>query len=60
MLVSKGYGTSNAPPCLGPFSFSRPEPEPSDMAIEILYCGVCHTVLHQVRNEWGPMIAAGL
>jgi uncharacterized zinc-type alcohol dehydrogenase-like protein len=60
MLVSKGYGTLNAQSPLGPFSFGRREPGPNDIAVEILYCGVCHTDLHQVRNEWGgsryPMV----
>jgi alcohol dehydrogenase (NADP+) len=60
MLVSKGYGTPNAQSPLGPFAFSRREPGPNDIAVEILYCGVCHTDLHQVRNEWGgsryPMV----
>jgi uncharacterized zinc-type alcohol dehydrogenase-like protein len=37
---------------LAPFSIERREPLASDLAIEILYCGVCHSDLHQVRNEW--------
>jgi uncharacterized zinc-type alcohol dehydrogenase-like protein len=41
---------SNTP--LGPFSFNRRDPGASDVQIEILYCGVCHSDLHQARNEW--------
>jgi len=60
MPSSKGYGTHKATDPLAPISFSRREPLPSDIAIEILYCGVCHTDLHMARNEWGmslfPMV----
>jgi uncharacterized zinc-type alcohol dehydrogenase-like protein len=45
---------------LVPFSFERRELLPSDVQIEILFCGVCHSDLHQARNEWGgslyPMV----
>jgi uncharacterized zinc-type alcohol dehydrogenase-like protein len=37
---------------LAPFSLARRDPLPTDVAIEILYCGVCHSDLHQARNEW--------
>ena len=37
---------------LGPFTVPRRSPRPQDVQIEILYCGVCHSDLHQVRNEW--------
>ncbi|MBS1700465.1 MAG: NAD(P)-dependent alcohol dehydrogenase [Armatimonadetes bacterium] len=36
-----------------PWSFDRRTPRPGDVLIDILYCGVCHSDLHQVRNEWG-------
>ncbi len=41
---------SNSP--LAPHTISRREPLPSDVQIEILYCGVCHSDLHQARDEW--------
>lgn len=45
---------------LGPWNFERREVGPSDVQIEILYCGVCHSDIHQARNEWGgskfPMV----
>ena len=47
-----GYAASSAKPTLAPFSFQRREPGPRDIQIEILYCGVCHSDLHTVRNEW--------
>ena len=47
-----GYGAESAESPLAPFSFARREPLPQDVQIEILYCGVCHSDLHTVRNEW--------
>ena len=46
------YAASSASSPLAPFSFARREPLPEDVAIEILYCGVCHSDLHTARNEW--------
>ena len=53
MLPTKGFAASDAASALGPFQFERREPGPQDVQIEILYCGVCHSDIHQVRNEWG-------
>ena len=46
--------SSNAP--LGPLTITRREPLPSDVEIEILFCGVCHSDLHFARNEWGGTV----
>lgn len=46
------YGATSAKSPLAPFSFTRREPLPQDVQLEILYCGVCHSDLHTVRNEW--------
>ena len=56
MPQSKGYAAQNANSPLGPFNFSRREPGPTEIAIEILFCGVCHSDLHMARNEWGSSI----
>jgi len=56
MPSSKGYAAHDAKSALGPFNFSRREPLPSDITIEVLYCGVCHSDLHMARNEWGNAI----
>lgn len=53
MFTCTGYAAADAATPLAPFSFSRRDPGPSDVAIEILYCGVCHSDLHTARNEWG-------
>ena len=39
-----------------PFNFERREPGPDDVQFDILYCGVCHSDIHQVRNEWGNSV----
>ena len=56
MITSKGYASHNATAPLAPFSFERRDPGPSDVVIEILYCGVCHSDIHQARNEWGNAV----
>jgi uncharacterized zinc-type alcohol dehydrogenase-like protein len=56
MSATKGYAAQNATTPLGPFNFQRREPGDHDIVIEILYCGVCHSDVHQVRNEWGNSI----
>jgi uncharacterized zinc-type alcohol dehydrogenase-like protein len=60
MLKTHGYATHNAHSPLAPFSFERRNPGDNDIQIEILFCGVCHSDIHQVRNEWGssryPMV----
>jgi uncharacterized zinc-type alcohol dehydrogenase-like protein len=47
-----GYAARSATTPLDSLSFERREPESSDIEIEIQYCGVCHSDLHTVRNEW--------
>jgi uncharacterized zinc-type alcohol dehydrogenase-like protein len=52
MKATLGYASHSATDSLKPFSFERRDPTPHDVAIEILYCGVCHSDLHQARDEW--------
>lgn len=49
---SKAYGTNSPSAPLGPMDIRRREPRAQDIEIEILYCGICHSDLHQARNEW--------
>jgi alcohol dehydrogenase (NADP+) len=51
-----GYATKSAKDKLDPHSFERRDQRPNDLVIEILYCGVCHSDLHQARNDWGGSI----
>lgn len=55
-IATKGYAAQDANSPLVPFSFERRNPGPGDIHFEILYCGVCHSDLHQIRNEWGNSI----
>ena len=50
--AAKAYGATGANSGLGPISIPRRALRPLDVQIEILYCGVCHSDLHQVRDEW--------
>jgi uncharacterized zinc-type alcohol dehydrogenase-like protein len=52
----RAYATIAADAAIGPFPISRREPGAHDVQIEILYCGVCHSDIHQARNEWGNSI----
>lgn len=52
----QGYATHSATDDLTPHRFERREPRPNDVVIDILYCGVCHSDLHQARNDWGNSI----
>lgn len=60
MAKAIGYAAYDPKKPLAPFDFERREPGPEDVQIEILYCGVCHSDLHQARDEWGnsafPMV----
>jgi uncharacterized zinc-type alcohol dehydrogenase-like protein len=60
MIAAKAYAAQNATSPLAPFSLERRKPGAHDVLIDILYCGVCHSDIHQVRNEWGgakyPMV----
>jgi uncharacterized zinc-type alcohol dehydrogenase-like protein len=47
-----GYAAHSSTSPLQPFSLERRDPGPQDVQIEILFCGVCHSDLHTVRNEW--------
>ena len=56
MTTVSAYASPAANAALAPFSIARRDTGAYDVQIEILYCGVCHSDLHQVRNEWGNSI----
>ncbi|MBK0403222.1 NAD(P)-dependent alcohol dehydrogenase [Adhaeribacter sp. BT258] len=56
MIPAKGYAAPSATEDLKPFRFERREVGEHDVLIDILYCGVCHSDIHQARNEWGGSI----
>lgn len=51
-LTTRAYGTNSPTAALGPMNIKRREPRSEDIQIEILYCGICHSDIHQARNEW--------
>ena len=56
MVHSKGYAAQTPETDLAPWDFERREVGPHDVQIEISFCGVCHSDLHQIKNEWFPGI----
>jgi uncharacterized zinc-type alcohol dehydrogenase-like protein len=60
MPKTPAYAAQTAKAPLAPFTVERREPGANDVAIDILYCGVCHSDIHQARDEWGggifPMV----
>lgn len=60
MFKTKGYAAPAPKAPLAPFSFERRDLRDNDVHIEIQYCGVCHSDVHQARDEWGrglfPMV----
>lgn len=53
MMKVSGYAALSPTAPLAPFQVERRTPRPDDVTLEILYCGVCHSDLHQARNDWG-------
>ena len=56
MSQAIGYATSHSFTNLKPITFERDEPGANDVEIDILFCGVCHSDIHQVKNEWGNTV----
>jgi uncharacterized zinc-type alcohol dehydrogenase-like protein len=52
-MKTVGYAALTAKSPMAPFVFNRRALRPNDVAMEILYCGVCHSDLHTARNDWG-------
>jgi uncharacterized zinc-type alcohol dehydrogenase-like protein len=56
MFNAKAYSAASATSSLGPTAITRRDPTEYDVRIEILFCGICHSDLHQVRNEWSGVM----
>ena len=56
MKATLGYAAKSAKTPLVPFSFNRRSPGPHDIAIDIKFSGICHSDIHQARDEWGGSI----
>ncbi|MGC6387426.1 NAD(P)-dependent alcohol dehydrogenase [Ewingella sp. S1.OA.A_B6] len=55
-LNVRGFAATSADAPLAPHNFVRRDPRDTDVVIDILYCGVCHSDIHQARNEWHQSI----
>ena len=59
-IPTAAYAVPSPTDPLAPWTFDRRDPNPGDVLIDILFCGVCHSDLHQARDEWGgskyPMV----
>ncbi len=55
-MKTSAYAAASAGAPLAPFTIDRREPGPHDVVIDILYCGICHSDIHQARDEWGGAI----
>src|SRR2546422_9779707 len=58
MAKTRAYGATSKTAPLAPLIIERREPGPNDVLIEILFCGICHSDIHQVRDEWSGAIPA--
>jgi uncharacterized zinc-type alcohol dehydrogenase-like protein len=60
MIKAKGIAAQSAKSKLAPFSFERRDPKENDVVIDIKFCGICHSDIHQAKDEWGgsmfPMV----
>src|SRR5579885_2114198 len=56
MYNAKAYSAASATSPLASTTIARRDPTDQDLQIEILFCGICHSDLHQVRNEWKEMM----
>ncbi|MBC7660708.1 MAG: NAD(P)-dependent alcohol dehydrogenase [Chitinophagaceae bacterium] len=52
MIQAIGYATKSAHAALKPYEFTRPDPKANEVQIKITHCGICHSDVHQARNEW--------
>jgi len=55
-IATKGYATQGPEARFEPFEFARRDVGPHDILIDIEYCGICHSDIHQAKAEWEPMI----
>jgi len=60
MIKAKGIAATSAKSTLAPFSFERRDAKENDVVIDIKFCGICHSDIHQAKDEWGgsmfPMV----
>jgi uncharacterized zinc-type alcohol dehydrogenase-like protein len=57
-IATRGFATNGPEAKFEPFSFTRREVGPHDILIDIQYCGICHSDIHQAKNEWPDTMPA--
>lgn len=55
-MLTRAYANTAADQPLKPYTFQRRHPGPDDVAIDIRFCGICHSDIHTARSEWGPSL----
>ena len=56
MIQTKGYATQDKTAKFAKFKFDRRDVGPNDILIDIEYCGICHSDIHQAKAEWEPLV----
>jgi uncharacterized zinc-type alcohol dehydrogenase-like protein len=56
MIATNGFAVQSASTPPAPFAYEHRDPGPNDILIDIQFCGICHSDIHQARNEWGNSI----
>ena len=56
MIEVRAYAAQKTKADLAPWKFNRRDLGPNDVLVEIVYSGICHSDIHQVREEWGEAI----
>ena len=56
MIKAVGYAAKHSYSRLKPIEFERDEPKSNEVVIDVLFCGVCHSDIHQVKNEWSNTV----
>ncbi|MEP6705145.1 MAG: alcohol dehydrogenase catalytic domain-containing protein, partial [Acidobacteriota bacterium] len=55
-IAAKGFATHGPEATFAAFEFTRREVGPRDVLIDVEYCGICHSDIHQAKGEWEPMV----
>jgi uncharacterized zinc-type alcohol dehydrogenase-like protein len=58
VIQTKGFATHDDRAVFGPYNFERRDVGPHDILLDIQYCGICHSDIHQAKNEWAGMMSA--
>ena len=56
MIKTLGYAAKHSFNSLKPLEFEREDPKPNEILMDVLFCGVCHSDIHQVKNEWSNTV----